>query len=51
MVFVATDGGFERRNVLTGRSAGEHVEIRDGLRAGERVATSGAFLLKSELLR
>ncbi|HVT08848.1 MAG TPA: efflux RND transporter periplasmic adaptor subunit [Polyangia bacterium] len=51
VVFVETAGGFERRNVLTGRSAGEHVEIREGLKPGERVAARGAFLLKSELLR
>jgi len=51
VVFVETAGGFERRNVLTGRSAGDHVEIREGLNPGERVAARGAFLLKSELLR
>ncbi len=51
VVFVETAGGFERRNVLTGRSGGDQVEIRDGLTPGERVAARGAFLLKSELLR
>ncbi|HXJ23902.1 MAG TPA: efflux RND transporter periplasmic adaptor subunit [Polyangia bacterium] len=51
VVFVENSGGFERRDVLTGRSGGEHVEIREGLHPGERVAAQGAFLLKSELLR
>ena len=51
VVFVENGTGFERRNVLLGRSAGDHVEIRGGLNPGERIATRGAFLLKSELLR
>ncbi|HXU61807.1 MAG TPA: efflux RND transporter periplasmic adaptor subunit [Polyangia bacterium] len=51
VVFVENGTGFERRNVLVGRSAGDHVEIRGGLNPGERIATRGAFLLKSELLR
>jgi cobalt-zinc-cadmium efflux system membrane fusion protein len=51
IVFVENSGGFERRDVLTGRSGGDRVEIRDGLRQGERIAVQGAFLLKSELLR
>jgi len=51
VVFVENSGGFERRNVLTGRSGGDHVEIREGLNPGERIAVEGAFLLKSELLR
>jgi len=51
VVFVENSNGFERRNVLTGRSGGDHVEIREGLSRGERIAVQGAFLLKSELLR
>jgi cobalt-zinc-cadmium efflux system membrane fusion protein len=51
IVFVETAEGFERRNVLTGSSGGDRIEIREGLNAGERIAVSGAFLLKSELLR
>jgi membrane fusion protein, heavy metal efflux system len=51
VVFVQTNDGFERRNVLTGASGGERIEIRQGLVEGERVAVEGAFLLKSELLR
>jgi cobalt-zinc-cadmium efflux system membrane fusion protein len=47
----AGGGGFERRNVITGISGGDRIEIRQGLAPGERVAADGAFLLKSELLR
>lgn len=51
VVFVRTPRGFEKRGVELGISGGELVEIRAGLGEGETVATSGAFLLKSELLR
>ena len=51
VVFVKTPRGFERRGVELGISGGELVEIRGGLKEGEAVATAGAFLLKSELLR
>jgi cobalt-zinc-cadmium efflux system membrane fusion protein len=51
VVFVQAGDAFERRNVLTGMSGGDRVEIRKGLIAGEVVAVDGAFLLKSELLR
>ena len=52
LVFVAEpDGTFRKRSVELGMSGGGQVEIRSGLAPGERVATDGAFLLKSELLR
>lgn len=49
-VFVALDGGsFEPREVTLGvRSEGNFYEVREGLNAGERVVTSGQFLLDSE---
>jgi membrane fusion protein, heavy metal efflux system len=48
----AQDGpGFERRVVELGVSTGDQVEIRRGIKEGELVASDGAFLLKSELLR
>jgi cobalt-zinc-cadmium efflux system membrane fusion protein len=50
-VFVRTDGGsFERRDISLGPEAEGWVEVRSGLREGEAVATTGSFLLKSELL-
>jgi RND family efflux transporter MFP subunit len=48
-VFVALGGGqFELREVETGWQDGDRVEIRSGLKAGERVVSTGAFLLDSE---
>ncbi|HVZ72352.1 MAG TPA: efflux RND transporter periplasmic adaptor subunit [Polyangia bacterium] len=43
--------GFEARSVELGVSTGEDVEVRRGIKEGELVASDGAFLLKSELLR
>lgn len=53
LVFVKDpqSGSFRRRVVQIGNSGGDLVEVMRGLRAGEVVATDGAFLLKSELLR
>jgi RND family efflux transporter MFP subunit len=49
-VFVALDGGsFEPREVKLGaRSEGDFYQVLNGLRAGERVVTSGQFMLDSE---
>ncbi|HEY6374572.1 MAG TPA: efflux RND transporter periplasmic adaptor subunit [Edaphobacter sp.] len=48
-VFIALgDGQYELREVETGWQEGDRVEIRGGLKAGERVVTAGAFLLDSE---
>jgi RND family efflux transporter MFP subunit len=49
-VFVALDGGrFEPRAVALGAAAeGNFYEVRGGLREGERVVTSGQFMLDSE---
>jgi Cu(I)/Ag(I) efflux system membrane fusion protein len=48
-VFVEKSVGvFEPREVETGRSFGNRVEIVSGLKAGERIAVSGTFLLDSE---
>ncbi len=42
------DGYFEPREVETGVRFADRVEIVKGLRAGERIVTSGTFLLNSE---
>ena len=48
-VFVAQgDGYFEPRTVETGRRMGDKVEVLKGLQAGEKIVTSGNFLLDSE---
>jgi cobalt-zinc-cadmium efflux system membrane fusion protein len=44
-------GQFELRPVEIGREAHGMVEIRHGLKEGERVVAKGAFVLKSELLK
>ncbi|OHB74957.1 MAG: hypothetical protein A2Z34_07915 [Planctomycetes bacterium RBG_16_59_8] len=50
IVFVEEDRNvFERRPVRTGVRFGGVVEILEGLQAGEKVVTSGGFLLKSEI--
>src|SRR5207253_1276267 len=49
VVFVAQgDGVFEPRNVKIGRRVGDSVEILEGLKEGDRVATGAAFFLDSE---
>ena len=42
------NGYFEPRQVETGERLGDRVEIVKGLAPGERIVTSGAFLLNSE---
>jgi cobalt-zinc-cadmium efflux system membrane fusion protein len=51
-VFVKTKAGaFERRDVALGHEAEGWVDVRSGVAEGEEVATTGSFLLKSELLK
>ncbi len=42
------DGHFTPVNVIAGREFGDWVEVRQGLSAGDRVVTSGQFLIDSE---
>jgi cobalt-zinc-cadmium efflux system membrane fusion protein len=52
LVFVRTaKGAFERRDVTVGSEADGWIEVRSGVKEGEVVATTGSFLLKSELLK
>ena len=52
IVFATDDGThFAPRTIKTAPPVAGQVEVTDGLRAGERVAIAGAFLLKSELLK
>lgn len=50
-VFVWGKAGFEAREVVTGMSDGDQVEILIGLREGEAVAAENAFHLKAELAK
>lgn len=43
-------GTYRRVNVDLGPTSGEMVEVRHGLKAGERIVDRGVFVLKSELL-
>jgi Cu(I)/Ag(I) efflux system membrane fusion protein len=48
-VFVAeSDGRFVPRRVVLGVGVEDRVEVREGLEAGERIVTSGVFLIDSE---
>jgi Cu(I)/Ag(I) efflux system membrane fusion protein len=48
VIVVGTDGSFQPVRVRTGRSSGGRTEILAGLKGGERVVTSGQFLIDSE---
>jgi len=50
-VFLDLEGGmFKRVDVATGQATADWIEVTEGLTPGQRVVTTGAFLLKSELL-
>jgi membrane fusion protein, copper/silver efflux system len=42
------NGFFEPREIETGERSGDRVEVLKGLKAGDRIVTSGVFLLNSE---
>lgn len=48
-VFVPVEGGFTPKSVKVGSESGGYVEIRSGLRAGDRFVSEGAFTLKAQL--
>jgi cobalt-zinc-cadmium efflux system membrane fusion protein len=51
VVFVEeAPGSFRPRQVTVGSEQAGAVEVRSGLRGGERVATAGSFLLKSAIV-
>ena len=47
-VFVANGDRFEPRAVMLGVQLADRVEVRSGLREGERIVAAGVFLLDSE---
>jgi len=51
VVFVAEAKGFRARPVTVGKSGAGLTQILSGLKAGERVAGRGAFVLKAELAK
>jgi Cu(I)/Ag(I) efflux system membrane fusion protein len=48
VILAVGEGSFRPRKVLTGIESGDQVEIVAGLQAGDRVVTSGQFLIDSE---
>jgi RND family efflux transporter MFP subunit len=47
VVFVQREGeAFERRPVVLGARSGSVVQVRNGVKAGERVVTTGAYLVR-----
>lgn len=49
VVYVAEDAGrFERRTVELGLRDGDWQEVREGLKAGEKVVAQGAFMVRAE---
>lgn len=52
VVFVVRgNGSFEVREVKLGKSIGEYIEIKEGLKEGEDIVTEGSFILKSHTMR
>lgn len=52
LVFVRqTDSAFQPFKVRLGADLGERVVVLEGLREGDEVVTSGAFLLRTQLLK
>ena len=49
VVFVRTDEGFEKREIVLGRADETHVEVVFGLDPGETIAVTNTFVLKAEL--
>lgn len=49
VVFVREGADLEARPVNVGRSDGKHVEILDGLRAGEMYVSENSFLVKADI--
>lgn len=47
-IYVAKNGGFEKRAVTIGRTSETATVIQSGLQPGERIVTEGVFVLKSE---
>ncbi|RYF31898.1 MAG: efflux RND transporter periplasmic adaptor subunit [Comamonadaceae bacterium] len=49
VVFLKVDGGFIAQPVKLGRSDGKRIEVLSGLKAGMPYASTGSFVVKSEL--
>ena len=50
-VFVQKDRGFDFVHVEVGQDSGGLVEVKRGLKVGDRVATEGVFDLKNAIMK
>ena len=50
-VFLAENGGYEPRPVVTGEKTGGRTVVTSGLKAGDQVVAEGAYALKARLLK
>ncbi len=48
VIIALGEGKFEARNVQSGIESGDYVEILEGIKEGDKVVTSGQFLIDSE---
>lgn len=48
LIIKTAEGRYQARQVVTGLESGEWIEIKSGVREGERVVTSAQFLIDSE---
>ncbi len=48
-VFIQTEEGFKPQTVTLGRSNDSHVEVTDGLKAGQQYVAKGGFTLKAQM--
>jgi Cu(I)/Ag(I) efflux system membrane fusion protein len=48
VILAKREGRFEPRKIVTGIESGDWVEVKSGLREGEKVVVSGQFLIDSE---
>ena len=49
-LFVQTsDSTFERRDIVIGSTADNLIEVKKGIKEGEKIVSNGVFYLKSEL--
>lgn len=50
-IFIKTGNGYEARAVELGEKLPGHVKVKNGIKAGESVVTSGAYALKAKMLK
>lgn len=49
-LFIQTsDSTFERRDIVIGTTSGNMIEVKEGIKAGNKIVTKAVFYLKSEL--